>query len=121
MKKLLTLLLLFPLFFIGCSSDDDNNEPSKDALTLTRWKQTVGNRTYTFQFTTNNYCNYIRQVEDFTPYSAEYKYRLEEDKVLIHRMMETTIIATGTLKDDILYITFDEKDLALEKVPYVNY
>ena len=117
MKKLFLLLLVLP--FLACSSDD-NNEPEDDILRLTRWTQTIDKTSYTFQFTTQNYCNYLRQREDFTPFTSKYKYRVEGDKVFIHRMMETTDLAVGIIENEILKITFDEIDLELKQVPYVN-
>lgn len=126
MKKLLTLILLATLF-ISCSSSDENeNESSRDALTLTRWKQTIENTTYTFQFTTNNYCHYIRQVEDFSPFSLQYRYKLDGNTLSIHYLSPKgfgELITTGTLNkdNDEIKINIDDIDLILKEVPYVNY
>lgn len=41
MKKLLTLLLLFPLFFVGCSSDDDKDDPIVTEIKIENLKDDV--------------------------------------------------------------------------------
>lgn len=123
MKNLL-LLLVLPLILISCSSDDDKDENNNDILTLTRWEQKIDNTTYAFQFTTDNYCNYVRQKESLTPFSAKYRYKIEGNKLSIHYLSPNgygELITTGTFNNDEIRITFDEKDLTLKQVPYVKY
>lgn len=120
MKKHLTLLL-FATLFMSCSSDDNKDDNKKDILRLTRWEQKIDNTTYAFQFTINNYCNYVRKIENYTPYSEKLKYRINGNELIIMRLLSTSTYATGTLNDDEIRITFDEKDLILKEVPYVKY
>ncbi|WP_321425825.1 hypothetical protein [uncultured Bacteroides sp.] len=120
MKNLLFILILPLLTLTACNKDNDSKD--NNPLVGTKWSQTIGDKTYWFEFYSESECDYTETTNGDNPYNylkSVYRYSIDKNNAIIiykeMNQLDQAVWLSGHLNNTGMSLTGETEIFELKK------